>query len=104
MPQHRAGLTCLWSFCSSCPVVDGQLRVPQAHSEAVSATEHLKHELASERDRAHKTRLSFTRDLETFVSRTLHSFLCDSGGVLVHLTMIRSLLRPTEQTSPKSRN
>ena len=43
------------------------LLAEQSHSEAVRATEQLKHELASEKDRAHKSRQNFTRDLETWV-------------------------------------
>ncbi len=39
--------------------------VGQSHSDAVRATEQLKHELASEKDRSHKMRQNFARDLET---------------------------------------
>ena len=49
----------------------------QKHSDAVRATEQLKHELAAEKDRAHKSRQNFTRDLETYVgSWFLRSVVC----------------------------
>lgn len=41
------------------------LAAEHSHSDATRATEQLKHELTSERDRSHKMRQNFTRDLET---------------------------------------
>ena len=98
---HVSFFFCFFDNSTLIVVRYSKFQIPQAHSEAVGATEHLKHELSSERDRAHNTRLNFTRDLETCVIQCRSDISCVLVADFTCLTRLSDFIKSSKKATAR---